>query len=181
MKIFELQSNYPIITAEALLISAFGAVWNRDKTKDKSVATKELAYVYFKTHYKSIYNNYPEEIREEKIIEDVFKEKYTPDKLVLEAVEKHIELQNTFNMRFLKSARGAAEKTMKYFDTVDYSERDDKGNFVYKVKEVTAAIKDCAGIIDTLDKLMEKVSKEQQIKESKQRGSGTGGYFEEKK
>jgi len=180
MKLFTLSSNYPIISPEALLIDDFAKIWNRDKTKDKSVATKELAYVYFLSDYKSIYNTYPSEIKEERIIEDVFKGKFKPDKLVLTAIDKYNELHNTFNMRFLKSARYAAEKSMEYYNNVDYTEKDPKGNFVYKIKEVNASIKDCSGILDALDKLIDKVSKEQQLQEAKQRGGGEGGFFEQK-
>ena len=46
--------------------------------------------------------------------------------------------------------------------------------------EVTNSIKDCSGVLDTLDKLIDKVSKEQQLKESIQRGGGEGGFFESK-
>jgi len=180
MKLFTLANNYPIISPEALLITDFANIWNRDKTKDKSVATKELAYVYFLCDYKSIYNTYPSEIKEERIIEDVFKGKYKPDKLVLVAIDKFKELNNTFNMRFLQSARRALEESMAYYNNVDYTLKDTKGKFIYNIKEVTNSIKDCSGVLDTLDKLIDKVSKEQQLKESKQRGGGEGGFFESK-
>lgn len=180
MKLFTLANNYPVITPEALMIDSFANIWNRDKTKDKSVATKELAYVYFLCDYKSIYNTYPDEIKEEKIIEDIFKNKYKPDKNVLLAIDKYNELQDSFNMRFLKSAKSAAEKNMQYFNNVDYSERDVKGNPVYKIKEVQAALKDCSGVIDTLDKLIEKVSKEQALMDSRIKGGGEVSFFEDK-
>jgi hypothetical protein len=180
MKLFELTNNYPIISTEALLIPAFKKIWDRDKTKGKDVATKELAYIYFTNDYKSIYASFPQEIKIEEVNKHLFGKEYTPDPLVKEAIEVFNRLQDTFNMRFLISAKGAAEKTMKYFDNIDYDERDIKGNFVYKVKEITQALKDCAGVLETLDKLIEKVSKEQKLKDSKVRGGGEPGFFEDK-
>jgi len=180
MQLFTIQNHYPYISTEALLIPAFSNLWTRDKTKDKSVATKELAYVYFMSDYKSIYNNYPSDMKEEAVVKDLFAGKYSADKLVYEAIDKYQDLQDTFATRFLKSARGAAEKTMNYFDNIDYTEKDKKDNLVYKVKEVTQALKDCGSIIEALDKLVERSNKEQGLKESKQRGGGTGGFFEDK-
>lgn len=178
MKLFELVNQQPIITAEALLIPVFKKIWDSDKSKDKGLAIKELAYVYLSTDYKSVYGAFPQDVKIVTIIKDLFGGKYSPSKDVVEAIKKYEELQDTFNMRFLKSAKSAAEKTMGYFDSIDYEERDAKGNLVYKVKEVTSALKDCAGIIETLDKLIEKVSKEQKLKESRTRGGGEGSWFE---
>ena len=180
MKLFELVAQQPLITTEALLIPAFKKVWDIDKSKDKGQAIKELAYVYLTTDYKSIYSNFPTDIKIDTVTKDLFNGKFTPSKEVQEAIKKYEELQDTFNMRFLKSAKAAAEKTMGYFESIDYTERDVKGNLVYKVKEVTGALKDCAGVIETLDKLIEKVSKEQKLKESRTRGGGEGSFFEDK-
>lgn len=180
MQLFTLVNQQPLITTEALLIPVFKKIWDLDKTKDKGVAIKELSYVYLTTDYKSIYASFPTDIKIDTIKKDLFNGKYTPSKEVQEAIKKYEELQDTFNMRFLKSAKQAAEKTMGYFETIDYSERDVKGNLVYKVKEVTSAIKDCGGIIDTLDKLIDKVAKEQKLQGSRSRGDGEGSYFETK-
>jgi CRISPR/Cas system CSM-associated protein Csm2 small subunit len=178
MQLFTLVNQQPLITTEALLIPTFKKVWDMDKSKDKGVAIKELAYVFLTTDYKSIYASFPTDIKIDTIKKDLFNGKYTPSKEVEEAVKKYEELQDTFNMRFLKSAKSAAEKTMGYFESIDYSERDIKGNLVYKVKEVTSSIKDCGGIIETLDKLMDKVAKEQKLQGSRTRGDGEGSFFE---
>jgi hypothetical protein len=180
MKIFELIANQPIITAEALLIPQFKKIWDMDKSKDKGQAIKELSYIYLTTDYKSIYASFPHDIKIDTVSKDLFKTSYKPSKEVLEGIEKYEELQDSFNMQFLKSAKFAAEKNMQYFRSVDYEERDIKGNPVYKIKEVQAALKDCGGVIDTLDKLMDKVAKEQKLSESRSRGGGEGSFFEQR-
>lgn len=178
MKLFELVNNQPLITTEALLIPSFKKIWDADKSKDKGVAIKELAYVYLITDYKSIYASFPQDVKIANVVKELFNGKFTPSKEVKEAIKTYEQLQDTFNMRFLKSAKAAAEKTMGYFDSIDYEERDVRGNLVYKVKEVTSALKDCAGVIETLDKLIEKVGKEQRLSETRARGGGDGSFFE---
>ena len=58
MNLFFISDNKILPTPETLLIKEFENIWNRDKTKTKDIALKELAYIYFISDYKSIYNNY---------------------------------------------------------------------------------------------------------------------------
>lgn len=178
MNLFTMENQYPIISPEALLIKQFKDIWLSDKSKDKSLATNKLAYVYYAVDFKSVYLAYTKEVRDEKLASDLMGDiKYKPDSIVLEAMKKYEELQNTPTMNFLKAARCAQQATESYFMSVDYSERDGKGNPVYKGTEVTKMLKDCAGIKEALDKLEEAVKKEQS-NGSTARGGGIGGMFE---
>jgi hypothetical protein len=47
MKLVKFENWKLTITEEALLISAFAALWKRDKTKDKSNALRDLGIIYF--------------------------------------------------------------------------------------------------------------------------------------
>lgn len=179
MKLFEIVNGLPVITAEALLIPEFKALYTRDKTKDKIRATKEIAYIYFSVDYKSIYLSYTKDVREERLNEDFMEDRiYKPDKLVVEAMKKYDELQQTPTMNFLKAARHAMQETENYFMNIDYSERDLRGNAVYKGTEITKMLKDCSGIKDSLDKLLEAVRKEVASDGGTQRGGGSGGIYE---
>ena len=176
MNIFTIESNSPTITPEGLLIPEFRKLW--DSEKDKLKAINKLAYVYFATDYKSIYLAFTKNIREERLGEDFMQNaKYKPDTLVQAAINKYEELQQTPTMNFLKAARHAMQQTENYFMNIDYSERDAKGNAVYKGTEVTKMLKDCAGIKDALDKLEEAVRKEQS-NNAIARGGGVGGIYE---
>lgn len=178
MRLFELNNSEPSITVEALLIPEFKTLYDRDKSKDKSKVTMEIAYIYYSTDYQSNYLAYTKDIREERLNEDFMNNKnYKPDQLVLAAMKKYEELQQTPTMNFLKAARHAQQATEDYFMHIDYSERDAKGNAVYKGTDVTKMLKDCAGIKDALDKLMEAVKKEQS-NGGTQRGGGVGGAHE---
>lgn len=161
MQLFQIQDNQPIITPEGLLIPEFAALWRREKSKKKEIATKELSYVYFKADYKSVYQAYLPDVQEKQIIIDVFgKKKWKPDKVVQQAVDKYIELQQTPSMRLLTSFKGAINSLEKYFKGIDFSKTDSKGNPVYKISEITNALQKAGSIIESLDKVEEKVRKE---------------------
>lgn len=178
MKLFTISNQTPIPTTECYLVPEFAKLLNRDKTKDKSTAFKELQYVYFKTDYKSLYLSYDEELREEKLINDfIGKDNWKPDTEILKAVEKYKELQKTPSIGFLEDAMKAVDATRRYFRDVDYSLLDTQGKPVYKIKEVTSSLKDCEGVLNTLDKLKEKIEKEQKAG-GKARGGGSGGLLE---
>lgn len=178
MDIFTITNNSPAITPEALMIPEFNKIYKRDKSKDKNKALKELAYIYYSMDYKSNYLSYSKDLREERLNEDFMEDKkYKPDQMILEAMKKYEQLQQTPTMNYLKAARNAMEETEKYFNGIDYSERDVRGNAIYKVTEVTKALKDSYGVKDTLDKLMEAVKKEQS-NSNQARGGGSGGLYE---
>ena len=178
MSLFTIENSNPTITAEGLLIKEYKDIWIADKTKDKSKAINALAYVYYSTDFKSIYLGYTKGLREERLGEDFMGSiKYKPEGLILKAIKKYEELQQTPTMNFLKAARYAQQATEDYFMGIDYKERDDRGNIVYKGTEVTKMLKDCAGIKEALDKLTEAVKKEQS-NGSTARGGGVGGMFE---
>jgi len=178
MKLFEVINNQPQITTEILLVPEFKKIWDKDKSKDKSKAFKELSYIYFSTDYKSLYLAYDPEVREERLLLDFIGDiKWKPDADIKTAIEKYKDLQKTPSIGFLEDAMMAVDATRKYFRGVDYTQLDDSGRPIYKIKEVTDALKNCEGIINTLDKLRDKVAKEQQLG-TRARGGGTGGLLE---
>ena len=60
MELFIIEKNKVIASPEALLIKEFKDIWDSDKFLSKDRAVSELAYVYFTTDYKSIYQSYPD-------------------------------------------------------------------------------------------------------------------------
>jgi len=178
MKLFQIENHSPTPTAELLLIPEFKTLWVRDKSKDKAKALGELAYVYFSTDYLSNYVAFTKDVKEERLAEDFLGGVGNkPDAEILKACKKYDELQQTPTMNFLKAAKAAMQSTEDYFNQIDYSERDGKGNPVYKIKEITSSLKDCSGIKDTIDKLEAAVKKEM-TNGSVARGGGAGGLLE---
>lgn len=178
MKLFELQSNEPVITAEALLIPVFAVIWRRDKSKNKDIATKELAYVYFSTDYKSLYLG--KEDKEGRLKKEIIGNiNWIPNKEVLEAIEVYKYLQNTPTMKFLESNQKVMESIGEYFNNVDWDKLDGSGKRPkYDITKVANAVKQAGGIIDNIEKLKAKVAKEQSMNTNTARGKSEGGDLE---
>lgn len=178
MRLFDLVNNQPIVNAECLLIDQFNAIVQRDKTKDKSISTKELAYVYFSTDYKSLYKTYSEEIRSASIVEDLkLPASWLPDEVIHKACDKYKELQKTPTLGFLEDALKGLDATRAYFANVDYNLKDRMGKPIYDITKVMNALSNCSKVVDSVEKLKEKVEKEQSINENI-RGGGRGGELE---
>lgn len=178
MKLFEIQNNFPIVTAECLMIPAFKVIWDRDKSKDKSVAYAELQYVYFSADYKSIYLSFDKNVREERLREDFLKDvKWKPDSLVLKAIDAYKQFQKTPTMRFLEANQNAMESMTEYFNSIDWNATNGKMP-KYDITKVSTAVKNAGGIIDNIEKLKDKVAKEQRMSQSVARGNSTGGMLE---
>lgn len=171
MSIFTIKKDNKIdIAVENLIIPEFREIYDRDKSKDKSKAFNELAYVYHMADYKSIYQNFSEVERSSKIMKDFFKESlWRPDIEVNNAILKYQELQETPSMKLWKAAKKAFSKVEDYYNKVDINERDSRGNIVNKITDLSSSIGNLGKMIESLNKLEDQIKKES-AKESKVRG-----------
>ena len=82
----------------ALWIPELKYLWDRDKSPDKEMASKEITYVVFKNAYKSPYDGFSEQKRAKKLIADYFTNRgikgWKPDKHVEAAEKKFLEILN---------------------------------------------------------------------------------------
>jgi hypothetical protein len=178
MKIFELHNNIPGVTVECLMIFPFKEIWERDKTKGKDVAFSEFQYIYFSADYKSLYLAFDKTTREERLIDDFIKIKgWKPDNLIINAIEVYKEFQNSPTMRFLQANQDAMESMSEYFSNIDWDE-EVNGKAKYDITKVSTAVKNAGGIIDNIEKLKDKVAKEQSLGQDMARGGGSGGLKE---
>lgn len=165
MNIFTLKESKVIIDPAALVVPEMKAIWDRDKSKDKTIAYQELSYIFFCGWIKSPYRNMAPIDKEHNIKKDYIKDsKWKPDKAIQDAILKWEKFQETPSMRFLKSASFACEKLIEYFDSIDWTERNDKGMSVYKLSEVVSALSKVDDIRSSLQKLAEKVELESATK-----------------
>lgn len=172
MKLIKIEGAQLEINDSLLLVPEFSKLYNT--SKDKSIGINLIKVVYLFTDYNSAYKEYSEEDRKKQLEKD-FKVTFNED--VTNAINKYKELSNTFSMKFLDAAINAANQTLTYFNNVDYNAVDLKGNPIYKIKEVTDALKNCMGVITTLESLKIKVYQEQ-IGSNKVRGGGDISDFE---
>lgn len=120
MGLFNLKDTQVILDPNVLVIPEFKALWDRDKTKEKDSATKELSYVYFLEDFNSPYAVIPEHLRAKTVKEDFVKnESWKEDELVLAARKKYKLLSETPTIRFVKSVRNVIDKMTDYLNTVE--------------------------------------------------------------
>ena len=162
MNLFDLKARVVVISPEALLIPEFKDLWDRDKSKDKLKAHREISYVYFIADYKSPYRS---SLTEDKlhgvVAKDFMKDaKYKPDSNVLAAIEKYKELQKTPSMLLLDASIQTVHKLINYLQDIDLTERDKSDKPIYKPSDVTTSLKNIGGIVESLSKVRESVEKE---------------------
>jgi hypothetical protein len=154
--LIEITNGVLTISPEALIIKEFKMVWDRDQTKEKERALKELAYIYHSTDYQSIYRNYHIDTREGKIILDILDDRqWTPDNEVNEAKNKYAELQTTLSMQLLNDVELGLSKLRDYFRDIEFDD-DDNGtqakNFIQNVKSMGDLVKGMKTLRDEVEK-----------------------------
>lgn len=167
------------ITPEALMIKEFKAVWN--KYKDKNKASEELAFIYWMAYYKSVYDVYlSEREKMDAIKEDVISDKkWEPTEITKAAIDKFKELQMTFSMAFLESAKEGALKIRQFYHDVNLNERTKSGGVIWKPSDITNAVAKSVDILEALSKWEERAKKEEELGDSKIKGGGKAGAFED--
>lgn len=159
--LFDYKDYKVVINPDEVAIPPFIEIWNRDKSKNKDTAVKEISYIWFLCNFKSPYNVYNDEEKEWKIRNDFLKDdSWRPDTLIKEGIEKYKEFTNTSSMKFLASAKKALSNLQKYFDNINWAKLDEKGRPVYKVNDVVAALAKAGFIMESLDKVQKRVEQE---------------------
>jgi len=180
MELFDIEGTNVVLNPDSLFIPEFKRLWNRDKTKQKDMATAEIAYVVFMHNLskENPYNAYSDRDKEGKIKNDLFGDQsWKPDKLVKEAENRYKEFQNTHSARLLHGARTAADRLAEYFENIDFTQLDNYGRPVYSAKELSSNLKDVSNIVKSLNQLQEQVEKEQ-LEAKTARGDSEIGTYE---
>ena len=174
--LFDLRDGHVVLNAESLAIPIFNKVWKRDRSKDK--ATKEISYIFFMCDFNSPYMAYPNTKRREVVLNDFMKDKdWKEDKEIEEAMKKYLEFQETHTMRLMKAAKGAVDKLTSYFENIDFLEMGENGKPLYNAKDVAINLEKVGSIVESLDKLENKIKKEIKT-DSRVRGGGDIGLYE---
>ena len=180
VRLIEVSSDGIItIAPEALVIKEFKAVWN--KYKNKNQAVEEFGFIHWMAYYNSIYDIYTSEIEKiEAIKSDIITDKnWQPTEITKEAIDKYRDLQRTFSMAFLEAAKEGAIKIRDFFGKVDLNERSKSGGVIWKPTDITNAISKSIDVLESLEKWEERVKKEEDLSDSKIKGGGKAGIFED--
>jgi hypothetical protein len=80
-------------------------------------------------------------------------------------------------MRLMKAAKGAADKLALYFENIDFLEMGSNGRLLYNAKDVAINLEKVGRIVESLDKLENKIKREIKT-DSRVRGGGEIGLYE---
>ena len=176
MELFDIEGGKLVLNPANLYIPEIRALWERDKTKEKNQATKEISYVTFMGNMstKNPYMAYSERDKEVKVRKDTIQKE--PDEAIKKALERYKEFQNTTNTRLLLGARSAADKLAGYFEGVDFSQLDSYGKPVYSARELASNLKEVGNIVKSLVLLEKQVQKEQLDQQAVRGGNEIGQY-----
>lgn len=192
MQLFEEREGKVTLSAELKLVPEFKSIISSDKDPSKRGALRIFTYIYFVYDYKSpYYQSLPLNERKVKVMGDLhFDANWKEDLNVLTAVNKYLQFLETASLKMLCSlreglftARDAVEVLTKKLSEEIQSVKDDDepggmDNVMGLIDNLFKVSDKLPKMLDTLTSLEERV-KTEQSNESKIRGGGTKGYFEE--
>ena len=171
------------ISPEIFAIDKFKVLINKDKSKDKGLAIKELAFIFFYTDIKSDYMYITDK---DKRIEEIIKDLQLPkgwkiSKELEDAINLYEERSTTINSALYKSACIAAMEISEYLKGTKtlLEERTDKGAAVTNINSITGALAKVPSIMRDLNTAHQELVKEQKMLEGRKKGSKELNIFEE--
>ncbi len=177
MKLFQLDESYNVIfEPQVALLKPFAAIIKRDRTKTKTQASKELAFVYFYCDIKSDYMIHTDpKIREQSIKADlIIKDSWKIDKVMEAAIEYYDSMSQSVTSTILKdSTYVAAKLSSKMREAVDDEDLD-----IADMDKLLNGIKKLPDVISSLQKAEQAVLKEIQ-EEQGRLGSKEKALFED--
>ena len=147
---------------EIFLVTEFKNLLNKDQSKDKELAFKELTYIYLALDWKSPYSQYTELERHEEALRDSgLTEEEFNNPVFREACRKYRALQESnLSVRMLNAAKLGAQQFIDYFTIIaDLNERDVNGKPVFDAKkhfETMSKMHDLHEELTSLENLVKK-------------------------
>lgn len=171
IRLFHNEGYQVEVEPEALLLAPFKVIYSRDKSKGKSLAMQELAYIYYMGDPRSDYQYIiDEEVRSKEIIKGLgMPDKWKPDVKVKHALEFYRSFKPV-SAGLLEDTRVAINKLREMLRSIDLNERDDKNKPVHTLSSITQTIKQIPALVKDLDEAERTLSKDI-MQEAKARGS----------
>ena len=184
MKLFELSKDWVLhVSEEAWGIPVFKKILDRDKSKDKDKAMKEMLFIYFYCDIKSDYIITPEEFRENEIKKDLgLPDKWKIDKVIEDAIKFYNEKTKSIIVHLYESSIQSANDVANYLKNTKelLEERNEKtGSPITTVSQITSALKGVPTIMKDLKSAYKEVVREAQDTEGKSKGRQEFNTFEE--
>ena len=174
MKLIRYEDFQVKLTDEAFLVRPIRRLFNADRSERKEQFWRQISFMYFMVSPASSYSYILDldERAAEIIKQEGLPEDFRPSEMLREAMEIYRKLTITPSQKLLESSLIAADTVSKFLrDPNILTEVDDKGKPKHTVSEITRALRDVEGIINSLQSQQKKVEQELQDGEGKARGS----------
>jgi hypothetical protein len=181
MNLFEIKEDQVTFSPQALSLSPFRKIWDKDKSKSKAKAIATLSAVYYFADYKSDFAEILDTQEKIEAIKSVIvgmPKDWEPDADFNNAVTFYKDRQQTVTTKLLDDARYAVSKVSTYLREVDLTETDSNGKLIHDAKKIADTIGNLSKITESMKKLEDAVKKEIQHKDSL-RGGHTKATFED--
>ncbi len=182
MKLFKMKNWVLHVEEEAWGISAFKKILERDDSKEKENALKDMLFIYYFCDIKSDYIILPEKERCESIKSEVgLLDDWVMDDTIKEGVRIYNEYSETTIQRLYKKSLKSAEDIGNYLENTDIllAERDDRGKPVTDISKITASLQRIPKLMADLKAAYKEVVQEQDELEGKKKGSRSMNTFED--
>lgn len=168
------------ISPEAYSLLPFKAIWDRDKSKDKATALKELAFIFFYCDIRSNYMITPENERAGEIIKDIGLPKDWKFEKVQNAIDFYNDHSKTIIVKLYESSLKSANDIAEYLNDTKklLEERDGNNKPVTTISTITTGLKSIPTIMKDLKAAYKEVIKEAEDNDEKKKGKQQYNVFE---
>lgn len=174
MNLFKMK-DWKLQVAEAAWgLEPFKKILDRDKSKDKAQALKEMLFIYYYADLQSDYISIAD--REERIVkikkDILLSDKWKVDPTIRVAIDFYKEQSITVIGGLYLSATIAVNAVKDYLEKSDFllKERSEKGLPITKISDITKALKDVKAIMQDLKAAEKEVIKEKKETEGRHKG-----------
>ena len=178
MELFDSDGTNVKIHPAAYTLTPFKKIVSQ---KNKTLALKELAFIFFYSDYKSDFSDILNEEEKKQEIKTIVElpEKWEPSEDIKEAIKFYKKRQQTPSMQLLEAALSFVQKLKVFYTEVDLNERDERtGKLIHSISQLQKGASEIGELTSLLERLKESIAKEVEAA-SRIRGGGEIGLFED--
>lgn len=183
MKLFSLDNKWNLLVSEeAWGLIPFKNILDRDKTKEKEMAIKEMLFVYYFCDIRSNYLQMEEEVRTREIQHDIGLPKdWEKDDIIDGAIEFYNKRSKSVIQQLYEDTLMSAQAIGSYLRNTEalLHERDVHGKTVTDITKLTNANEKVPKLMANLKAAYKEVIKEKEDNENKSKGARSFNTFED--
>lgn len=171
MRLLEWKGGEVVMAAEAMLVTPFRAVY--DRNEDRGMALKELGFVFLVASGSSPYAFISDEAERRAAVKSALglSAVWKPNRAVEKAVKYYKETFTTSAALLLQDTRLAVDKLRQVLRDIDFDKTDSLGKPLYTLPSVVNAIKTVPQLVKDLD-AAERAVRSEEEQTGRMRGSG---------